>query len=404
MYGNLDRTAWIGALCLMVAPELLLAEVPGSSPPLAAIATRVENEVWVVTASPSGVGTSERPLRSPQTVPEGASLRLAEGAGAGLVCSTERWVEIEGSRHWRLTATACAEGRPLPAGTYAAVRPRAGRLRSVRGALAIELESRAPPPEADGVPIVWSPRNTALLDPRPVLRWTSVPGAVEYQIEFSGGPSFTVRVAAGDLDCLAASTGGKTRFICSLPWPEPRRPLAPGRRYALAVGARLRPDESPRRSHARHRLELLRTEESAAITQRLRILDDLPVDPATRLLLRAALFADAELNADAIDAYSAYLECHPSPPVANTLGDLYRRVGLYGPAAESYRQVLTPGTPLTDRAAARLGLGLIHFATRRYHDAAVEADTAIAGYRELDLPEETAAAAELAAAAHRRLP
>jgi hypothetical protein len=102
--------------------------------------------------APVVFGTSVRP---------GDLLHLDDSSRAKVVCSDLTLHDIASG----YTGVPCSSSQPL--------------LQSVDGSM---VNVTRGPPSDGSFPIVLSPRRTKLLSPRPVLRWTPVPGAAAYTV------------------------------------------------------------------------------------------------------------------------------------------------------------------------------------------------------------------------------
>ena len=137
----------------------------------------------------------------------------------------------------QITKQQCANGIPLPANTTQYVKPDAGRIISTNGSLALEEQSRERETDYGNIPIILTPRNTALLDLQPMITWVEVSGSIEYQLSLSGIESFDdVRLSTEAISCVEDARISPDR-ICSTSWPTTWL-LEPGKRYFLTVSAR----------------------------------------------------------------------------------------------------------------------------------------------------------------------
>ena len=255
---------------------------------LTAVVAHLQGNVTIAEAASLRRGRSSLPsvrrAQFLQIVGTGDDVHVPAGAGAGLVCSTDRWVELPGGKNQQLTEALCRTGKPLPPGTYWRLAPAGGRMRSLEGVLVLEGETRSPDDEDPGVPLLLSPRNTAVLDSRPAILWTQVPGATEYVIELLGPSRFRIPLDATQVAC---SESWGDAAVCTLPYPAQAPELPPGTPSFLSVGARrglvapLRKESEPSRVQ---RLPANKAEEVRGQLERLR---DLPLDGATRQLLEA---------------------------------------------------------------------------------------------------------------------
>jgi hypothetical protein len=377
---------------------VLAMAVAGSGKPLelTGVISQVEGAVRV-----SGPGVGAVPIASPwQAILGGVTVRVPEGASAGIVCSNRRFVRIRGPASWSLTEQACAAGKELAPADYALVAPQAGRFNVVHGLLVLDREMRGDDAGDPLAPLVVSPGNSVLRVPRPAVSWLRVPWAAEYQVEWSGRGTgaYTTRMSASEVACATRSDG---LDVCSLPWPADRADLAPGETFFLRVGARQGLVEP---WHGNDPTEV-RTQTVAGAGRLEKRLGDLALLGLVGAALdaaRAGLLAGEGLYADAAEAYQRVLATAPSPEIRVTLADVELGMGLHRLAEPLYRQALGEGEPAV-RAAAAFGLGRSLYARRRYQEAAVAFRQARELYAALKLDEEKAAA-EAAAKASARIP
>jgi hypothetical protein len=382
----------------------LLAAGPASAPgaeDLTAVLTQVEGNITVRASGPVRKGEPPPVRRGQpfQIVRGGDEIRVPAGARAGLVCSMDSWLALTGEGERRLTPEVCRTGEPLPPGTYARLAPRGGRLRSLRGAMVLESLPRGSEEETAGLPIVLSPRNTAVLEPRPALVWTQVPGATSYTIEMRGDVTLTFLLVASGT-CTPVAQGEP---VCSIPYPEPAPDLPPGGSVLLRVKARQ--GDGPFRGEQEPLwIRRLTAPQAAEIAARSLALASLPVEETARSVLEASLHAEHESYAEAIRLYQRALAEQEISEVRVSLGDTYLAVGLISRARQNYEKAMT-GTPEPAvRAAALFGLGRAAYAQEKYATALSCFQTARDLFRGLGLVEESAAAAEAAAISGRTVP
>jgi hypothetical protein len=390
--GNVEyQRRWLedGASQDKFGPTAVLAELRGN-----------------VTIRETGVrrGAHPEPRRAQflQIVRAGDEVNLPAEAGAGFVCSTDRWVEVNGNKSQRLTEDLCRSGKSLPPGTYRKLAPGAGRLRSIKNALVLEGDTRNGDEEDSAVPILVSPRNTTILEARPTLLWTPVSEATDYAIDLTGPKPFKVYLDASSVDCTA-KWGDVT--VCTLPYPDKEPDLPPGTISFLAIHAR-RGIAAPLREEAQPgRLKRLAPDKAEEIRRQLERLGNLPLDEQSRQLLAADIYAQEGLFTDAISSYRRVLATRDTPEVRVTLGDILLKIGLLRPAARLYQEVLdrNPGVAVT--AAAEFGIGRVEYARRSFDHAESYFRKARDLYSALGLKEEAEAAERGAEEARRkRLP
>lgn len=386
------RRPWRAALGAILRMTLLAGSAAAQKPAdLAAVLIRIEGQVTLSSDRPADLRAVRRAAQR-QVLRPGETVHLPAGAQATLVCSTDTLVDLQGAREWVLDAAACGRGARLPEGSYRSVAPQAGRLLPRQGVLLLEFETRG---DENRGPVLLSPRNTDVLDPRPLLVWTRVPDVAEYEIEIRGAARALIRVAAGDLSCGPGSGPWQGLDVCS--WtPSDRWPsLEPGTPVLLRIGDR-RTVAAARDSST---IRLLPAGEQSIAREDLRQIDALPLDESSRLLLTAGACARHGLAADAIAAYAEALRDQDLPAARVTLGDLYLDRGLWSLAEREYGQVLAGAPDPAAQAAAELGLGHVAYLRKDFGDAAAHFERARAAYAALGLAAEAEDARAAAASA-----
>jgi tetratricopeptide (TPR) repeat protein len=134
-----------------------------------------------------------------------------------------------------------------------------------------------------------------------------------------------------------------------------------------------------------------------SLEERLRRIAELPVDPASRLLLAAAAYVQGGLYADAIANYDAALQAQEMPEARVALGGLYLKIGLTTLAGREYGKVLAGAPDCAMRAEAELGLGYASYFRKRYDDARGHFECARDLYVTLGMSEEAESARKAAA-------
>ncbi len=328
-------------------------------------------------------------------VEDGAVLELAPGASVTLVCTNDAAIHLTETA--QLTAGRCEKGQPLPAGTYSELKPRGGHIPSVLVEFDREL-TRDKKEEYGNVPVVVSPRQTALLNDRPVIRWTEVPAAIEYEIRLNGSAGFEISPDPKQLSCGPEKLLAGAVRSCSVRWPADRDGLPAGADHFLTVAARTSYVEKPRASEERNKICLLLQHEAAEIRRFVEQIDLVPHDLSyyelSRALFLAGRYSRQGLYSAAIPLYSQALELRPSAELRVTLADAFRAVGLYRFAAAQYHKVLEDHAGDAG-AAAELGLAWVYYIWRDCARAAVHADRARSSYEQEGLSEEEALAEKI---------
>jgi len=388
------------------SPSLTVAGPTAQEPAgtdLTALLTRVRGEVTVFEE-----GGTMRPARPAQVLRRSATVHLSSGAHLGLICNDDHFVELTGEEDWQLTGAACGEGRALPAGTYQSMVPKAGRILDLEGIRVVEAKTKEKEGDYGSIPVILSPRNTALLALEPELRWVEVGGAIEYVLSLSGMTGFEeITVDASELACIEDPLTTPNR-ICSLPWPTAEWPLEQGKRYFLTVAARrgvakeLRPSETSV-------LRTLTEETAGEVEAEVAGTEVLALDALTQDLLLAGIYAGQGLYGDTIDAYERALAAQPFPEVYVALGDVHSEMALYRWAFEAYQEALKllseDEDDLAVRASAEFGLGRVCY---NYADNIAEAakhfGAAVQLYEKAGAGEWQEAARQALAEAEKRAP
>jgi len=346
-------------LCFAIAGAL---EAPaGARPePLTAVLVEVQGDVTIAEPAPriqGGPGLElVRRARALQALKMGDEVHLPPGSQAGLVCSTDRWIALAGGRDQLLTAQLCRAGRPLPPGTYRRLAPTVGRLCHLGLAAILEGNTRRPEDDDFAIPLLVSPRRTAVLDGRPAIRWRPIPEAVEYEIELTGRYPFQLRLDAAQIPC---DERWGDLVVCVLPYPGREKELPAGEVSFLSVGARSELLGVLRKESKPNRVRRLPTAQAAGVRAELARLEELPLGSASRELLAADLYVRQGLMGEAIAAYQRSLALRDAPEVRVTLADVYLMVGLLRLAAHGYQRARDESSDGAVAAGAELGLGRV---------------------------------------------
>jgi len=373
---------------------LLSATAAVSQPRVAAVLTSVAGSVTL--------GEPVRRAADRQQVNAGEVIHVAPEGRAVLLCSTDRWIEIRGPADWALSAAACARGRAVPSGLYDTVAVEHGHIRFVGASGAIELDTRG---DADpDVPIVLSPRNTTLAEQRPVVVWTKVPGAVQYEIEWVGAGMAPLKVAAGEAACGAGTGVWRGEKICSLPFPADRLLPSGPLPLFLHIGARLALAAPLRSEQQGVKVVIANDAARDALRERLAAIEALPADALTRQLLIAGTYASRGFTSDALKLYDSALAQKDDSVVRVTLADIAASSGLYAVADREYRHVVEAMGDPEAQATAEAGLGRVAFALHLYSAARDHFDQASRMYAAIGLAVAADAARTNAERAAGRIP
>ena len=199
------------------------------------------------------------------------------------------------------------------------------------------------------IPYIISPRNTALLNDRPVLRWNAVPGASRY----------TVQVRGGGLDWQTETTD--TEIV----YPG-NPPLQQGQRYLVVVetdqGA-----SSEEEQGVNLVFKVLDDEKADEVRAKAAQLSQQGLSTEAEKLALATLYRDYRLNAAGIELLEELVD-QGSQTIAvyQILGEFYYQIGLSELARKRYSKALDLAKQSgeeTGQAAVevKLGLGLVAY-------------------------------------------
>jgi hypothetical protein len=371
-------------ICLFLAAIPSIAQKP---PDLTAILTQIEGQVTLSSGSVRRAGQR-------QVIHRGELVHVPASGQVTLICSTEALVRLTGAQDWTLDATGCRKGVQLPPSSYRNLASYAGRMISKNGIFLLELETRNV--EMGLGPILLSPRNTAVKEARPLLVWTRVPDAIQYEIEIRGPVGISIRLAADDLHCGHGAGVWRDLDVCS--WtPSDKWPgLDPERPTLIKLGSRPTLASPFRQIQEIYSVRLLSENDRQSLQKDLGKVASFPVDKISRLLLTAGAFVQAGLYSDAVSTYDEALREQEMPEARVTLGDLLLALGLAALAEHEYGQVLMGDPVPPARAAAELGLGQAAYIRKHFSDARAHFERASALYASLGLEAEAAAARKAA--------
>lgn len=337
---------------------------------LTAVLSQVEGNVTVKEEAPrqrsSNAGVPIRQARFLQIVRTGDEIHVPAEAGAGLVCSNDRWITLPQGMDSRMTRDLCLKGKPLPPGTYKKLAPVGGRFQSIEGAFVLGRSPRVP---GFGVPTLLSPRNTSLLEGRPGIVWTPVQGATEYEIDVQGSHSFRLRLDASETPCNRSGGDWGEEKVCSIPWPDSVPDLPRGETFSVSVGAFHSLASPPLKELEPNWVRRLTEERAEEVRSGLEILKDLPLEGEAHQLLEAEIYTRTAVFSKAISAYRQALAYKGAPESRIALGDTYVAVGLFRQAVRIYQAALDSSPQTEIQAAAELGLGKVEHSCRNYEQA-----------------------------------
>jgi hypothetical protein len=321
-----------------------------------------------------------------QPILAGEVFHVPAGVKATMLCSTDWLVIVTGPKEWTVDQKACRQGQALPGGSYDSVVVEGGRIRSIRSGMTVERDTRSD--AATDVPMVLSPRNTTVLDPRPTVVWTEVRGADQYEIEWLGTAGATaLKIKAADARCGPGRGFWRGLSVCSTAYPADRAALKTGAApLFLRVGSRFGIASPLRVEKDAARVRVVGAEDEQKFRERLDALQAVP-DADSRALLIAGAYASAGFLGDALSRYDEALARQEVPEAGVTLGDLALAVGLPDLAAREYRRVLDrkPAPAAATAAAAEFGLGRAAFALSSFAEARGHFERARELFASLDL-------------------
>ena len=338
---------------------------------LTAVLSEVQGNVTVQEEAPrqrsSDAGAPIRQARFLQIVRTGDEIHVPAEAGAGLVCSNDRWVTLSPGMESRLTQDLCLKGKALPPGTYKKLAPEGGRFQSIEGAFVLGRSPRVP---GFGVPTLLSPRNTSLLEGRPEIVWAPAQGATEYEIVVEGSLGFRLRLDASETPCNRNGNDWGEEKVCSIPWPDSVPDLPRGEKLSLSVGACHSLTSPPLAELEPIWIQRLTEERAEEVRSSLETLKDLPLEGEALQILEADVYVRAGVFSEAVSFHRQALAYKDVPESRITLGDMYVAIGLLRQAVRIYQAVLDSSSQAEIQAAAEFGLGKIE-AVRRNHEQAI---------------------------------
>lgn len=234
-----------------------------------------------------------------------------------------------------------------------------------------KIDSRTMSDTSDvGFPIALSPRLTKLRDARPVLRWTAIPEATTYKV--------TVRGETGSWSTnVPAKPGGQVQEVV---YPQPcaserdtncAPPLRAGETYKLVVEANGRSSEEEDLPNLG--FTLLPGEEVQKVLSAEEKINRLTLEGSLKTKMRASLYANSELIADAITLLESDPLSQRNPEAVRLLGNLYFKLGLTRRSEALYLNLLKPDLAAQDspagKAVTRQTLGEIYEALGNLQEA-----------------------------------
>ena len=255
-------------------------------------------------------------------------LKLSAGASATVMCNNRSvWVVPAGKVS--LVSDGCGSEQPK------LTRPNSRRS-----------PSRAP---NETIPYIISPRNTALLTNRPILRWNAVPGATRYKVR--------VQDAGLTLDWQTETSNTQIEYP-----GEP--PLQPDSYYLLIVETD-KGDSSEEEQGTDLSFTLLDAQKAESVRTEVAQLKQQQLTQEAEELALAYLYQSYDLKAEAIELLEGLVKRgSQTTAVYQLLGDLYLQVGLSQQAKSRYLQALELAKRTEDvegQAEAQVGLGQVEY-------------------------------------------
>jgi tetratricopeptide (TPR) repeat protein len=252
-------------------------------------------------------------------------LQLGAGASATVMCDNLK-VWVVPAKKVSLVSDGCGSGPPI------VTRPNSRRS-----------ASRAP---NETIPYIISPRNTALLTDRPILRWNAVPGATRYKVR--------VQDAGLTLDWQTETSNTQIEY------PADQPPLQPGSNYSLIVETE-QGNSSDKEEGIDLSFTVLDTQKAESVRTEVAKFKQLKLIQEAEGLALAYLYQGYDLKAEAIELLEGLVKRgSQTTAVYQILGDLYLQVGLSQQAKTSYLKALELAKQKEDlegQAEAKVGLG-----------------------------------------------
>ncbi len=251
-------------------------------------------------------------------------LQLSAGASATVMCNNlSIWVVPPGKVF--PVSDGCGSGQPK------LTRPNNPRSRS-----------RA---TNETIPYIISPRNTALLTNRPILRWNAVPGATRYQVR--------VQDAGLTLDWQTETSNTQIEY--------PGKPLLQPDSYYLLIVETDKGKSSEEEQGTDLSFTLLDVQKAESVRTEVAQLKQQELTQEAEGLALAYLYQSYDLKAEAIESLEGLVK-QQSQTVAvyQLLGDLYLQVGLSQQAKSPYLKALELAQNNEDvegQAETQVGLG-----------------------------------------------
>jgi hypothetical protein len=213
------------------------------------------------------------------------------------------------------------------------------------------------------LPYLISPRNTAILESQPLLRWHPIPGVTRYRVEVgANGQTWTEEV-------------GETQVVYA------GEPLKPGFRYWVTVTA---DNGTSTKGKDDVGFTVLGEDEAQEATAEIARLEGQLLTEETAFEW-VEVYTQHGLYADAIEVLERQVRSgNRTLDVCGALGDLYRWVGLDALAVERYEMALEQAARNRwEQAGLQVDLGDVNYVSGKLEEAVRWYEEALASYQAL---------------------
>ena len=279
-------------------------------------------------------------------------LRLGTGASAKIVCSNLSLWSLQGN-----SVTQVSDGCP-------------SRILNRNRPNSTRVTPRAP---NEKIPYVISPRNTALLTNRPILRWNAVPGAINYTVKL---------LSFGKEYWQTETTNTQIEYPAE-------SPLEPDLYYLLVIEAkkvnqRISSEEEEGVDLLFKQLDEIK---SQLLQSKISKVKQQKLTKDTEGLALAYLYQSYNLKAESIELLEDLVrESSQITGVYQLLGDFYLQIGLSQQAKEPYINALKlakVSENVEGQAEAQAGLGEVLYSLGKTEEAIEWLQKAKKNYRTL---------------------
>jgi tetratricopeptide (TPR) repeat protein len=283
-------------------------------------------------------------------------IQLSANASATILCSNKKKWQVNPGK-----VSSVSEG--CPPGTPTLTRPNSRRS-----------PSRAP---NETIPYIISPRNTALLTNRPILRWNAVPGATRYRVR--------VQDASLTLDWQTETSSTQIEY--------PGKPALQPDSYYLLIVETDRGTSSEEEQGTDLCFTLLDAQKAESVQTEITQIKQHKFTQEAEGLALALLYQSYDLKAEAIELLEGLAKRESqTATVYLLLGDLYLQAGLSQQAKSPYLKALELAQQTADierQAEAQVGLGEVDYGLDKTAEAVQWLKKAKASYLALgnELPQ-----------------